>query len=171
MGEAIAAKRAEEPLKSIKISSLFDQIESTFNTLTRRAYEIFESNGRTFGRDLENWLRAERELLHPVAVNIAETDDSFEVKAEVPGFTEREIEVGVEPRRLTVIGKRETKKEEKKGKTVYAETCSDQILRVVDLPGEIETGKVTAILKNGVLELTLPKVPKVQTLHIHPKAA
>lgn len=171
MGEAIAVKRAEESPKPIKTLSLFDQIESTFNVLTHRAYEIFESNGRTFGRDLENWLRAERELLHPVAVNIAETDDSFEVKAEVPGFTEKEIEVSVEPRRLTVTGKRETKKEEKKGKMVYAETCSDQVLRVVDLPGEIETAKVTATLKNGVLELTLPKASKVQTLRIHPKAA
>jgi HSP20 family protein len=59
----------------------------------------------------------------------------------------------------------------KKGKTVCAESCSDQILRMVDLPAEIETDKVTATLKNGVLELTLPKVAEAHTLRIHPKAA
>jgi HSP20 family protein len=171
MGEATAVRRAEEPMRAIKNVRLFDQMESTFDAIARRAYELFESNGRTFGRDLENWFRAEKELLHPVSVNITESDESFEVKAEVPGFNEKEIEIGVEPRRLTVTGKRETKTEEKKGKTIYSETCSDQILRVVDLPSEIETGKVTATLKHGVLELTLPKAAKAQTLRIHPKAA
>lgn len=171
MGEATAVKRVEEPSKPIKYSSLFEQMENTFNSVARRAYEIFESNGRLFGRDLDNWLQAERELFHPVPVNITESDESFEVMAEVPGFTEKELEVSVEPSRLTITGKREAKKEEKKGKTVWTESYADQILRVVDLPGEIETGKVAATLKNGVLELALPKATKKHTLRIHPKAA
>lgn len=171
MAESIAVKRAEEPIKPIKEASLFDQMEDTFRALTRRAYEIFEGDGRAFGRDLEHWLRAERELLHPVLVSITEQDNSFEVKAEVPGFNEKELEISVEPRRLTITGKRETKKEEKKGKTLYAESCSDQILRCVDLPADVETEKVTATLKNGVLEFTLPKLAKAKASVIHPKAA
>ena len=172
MREATAMKRVEEPTRPIRYGPpLFDRMEDTFNALTRRAYETFESNGRVFGRGLENWFQAERELLHPVPVNITESDESFEVKAEVPGFNEKEVEIGVQPRRLTITGKRETKKEEKKGKTVCAESCADEILRMVDLPAEIETDKVTAALKNGVLELTLPKVAKAHTLRIHPKAA
>ena len=171
MAEATAVKRAEEPTKPIKFGSLFDQVEHTFNALTRRAYEIFEGNGRTFGRDLENWLRAEKELLHPVAVNLTESDTAFELTAEVPGFNEKEIEVGVEPGRVTIAGKRESKKEEKKGKSVCSESTSDQILRMIDLPAEIETERVTATLKNGILGLTLPKVAKTQPVRIHPKAA
>ena len=171
MGEATAMKRVEEPTRPVKHGSLFGQVEDTFNALARRAYQIFEGNGRAFGRDLENWFQAEKELLHPVPINVTESDEAFEVKAEVPGFSEKEIEVGVEPRRMTITGKRETKKEEKKGKTVCAESCSDKILRMLELPAEIETDKVTATLKNGVLELTLPKVAKAQTLRIHPKAA
>lgn len=171
MGEATAMKRVEEPTRPTKYVPLFDQMEDTFNALARRAYEIFEGNGRAFGRELENWFQAEKELLHPVPVNITESDESFEVKAEVPGFNEKEIEIGVEPRRVTITGKRETKKEETKGKTVCAESCSDEILRMVDLPAEVATDKVTATLKNGVLELALPKVAKAHTLRIHPKAA
>jgi HSP20 family protein len=164
-------KRVEESSKPIKNISLFDQMGETFNALTRRAYQIFESNGRAFGRDLENWLQAEKELLHHVPVNVAESDEAFEVRAEIPGFNEKEIELGVESRRLTITGKRETKKEEKKGKTLWVESSSDQILRVVDLPAEIATDKVTATLRNGVLELSLPKAAKAQTLRIHPKVA
>jgi HSP20 family protein len=171
MAETAAVKRAEEPAKLIKYGSVFDQIQDTFNALSRRAYEIFEGNGRAFGRDLEHWFQAETELLHPVHVSIEESDDSLAVKAEVPGFNEKELEISLEPRRLTITGKREAKKEEKKGKTVYAERCSDQILRIVDLPVDVETDKVNATLKNGVLEFTLPKAAKAHSVRIHPKAA
>lgn len=171
MGETAAVKRAEEPMKVAKYTSLFDQMDEMFNALARRAYEIFDGNGRVFGRDLDNWFQAERELLHPVALNITETDGAFMVKAEVPGFTEKELEVAVEPGRVTITGRRETSKEEKKGKTVCAESHSDQVLRIVNLPTEVEGDKVTATLKNGVLELTLPKVAKAQPVRIRPKAA
>ena len=77
MAETAAVKRAEEPMRPIKFGSLFDQIQDTFNALSRRAYEIFEGNGRAFGRDLEDWFQAESELLHPVHVNIEESDDSL----------------------------------------------------------------------------------------------
>lgn len=171
MGEATAMKKAEEQIKPIKTGSLFDEVEETFNALTRRAYEIFDWNGRKFGHDLEHWLQAERELLHPMAVNIVETPEAFEVKAEVPGFSEKELEIGIEPQRLTITGKRESSKEEKKGKAVCTESSSDQLLRIVNFPADVQAGKVTATLKNGILQLTLPKVAKAELVRIHPKAA
>jgi HSP20 family protein len=171
MGETTAVRRAEEPTRVSKETSLFDRIDETFNALARRAYEIFDGNGRVFGRDVENWFQAERELLHPMAVNITETDEVFTVEAEVPGFTEKEIEVRVERGRVTITGRREFSKEEKKGKKVCAEACSDQVLRIIDLYSEIESDKVSATLKNGVLEITLPKAPKAQPVRIRPKAA
>ncbi|MBZ5540251.1 MAG: Hsp20/alpha crystallin family protein [Acidobacteriia bacterium] len=171
MGETTAVKRAEEPVKMIKHGSLLDQMNEMFDALSRRAYSIFEENGRAFGRDIEHWFQAERELLHPVHVHVMESDDSLHIQAEVPGFSEKELEISVEPCRLTITGKREASKEEKKGKTVYAERCADQILRIVDLPVEVETDKVSAMLKNGVLELTMPKAVKARAIRIHPKAA
>src|SRR5579871_539202 len=114
MGEATAVKRAEEPTKVIKFTSLFDQMEETFDALARRAYEIFDGNGRILGRELDNWLQAERELLHPVALNITETDEAITVKAEVPGFTEKEIEVAIDQDRVVITGQKESSKEEKK---------------------------------------------------------
>lgn len=53
MGEATAVKRVEEPVRTIQNISVIDQIENTFNALARKAYETFEANGRTFGRDLD----------------------------------------------------------------------------------------------------------------------
>ena len=174
MATSVAVQRAEEkPVAITPVENLTDRVNKMSQAITQRAYEIFEGNGRRFGHDLEDWFKAEMDMLHPVHVNIAEAEDSLEVKAEVPGFSEKEIEVSVEPRRLTITGKRETetKKEEKKSKTVYSEFCSNQILRIVDLPASVDAEKTTATLKNGVLQLTMPKAAKAKTIEIKPRAA
>jgi HSP20 family protein len=168
-----AVQRAQEPVttKPVKVESLFDRMDQVFNEIRKKAFETFDGSGRIFGRELDNWLKAEREFLHPVHIQLTETGESFEMQAEVPGFNEKELDISVEPSRVTISGKREISKEEKKGKTLYSETGRDQILRVVDLPVEIETDKVTATLKNGVLQLTMPKAAKAQSIHIQPKTA
>lgn len=168
-----AVQRAPEPAtpKPVKFESLLDRMNEVFTDISKRAFEIFNGNGRVFGRELEDWLRAEREFLHPVQIQLSESGESLEVRAEVPGFSEKELEISAEPRRVTIGGKRETSTEEKKGKTFYSETGRDQILRIVDLPAEIESDKVSATLKNGVLELTMPKSAKTRSIRIHPKVA
>jgi HSP20 family protein len=106
---SIAVQNAEEKRVAITpIERITKQIDKTFQAITQRAYEIFEGNGYRFGHDLDDWFKAEMDLLHPVHVNIAESEESLQVKAEVPGFREKEIFVSVEPSRLTITGKRET---------------------------------------------------------------
>ena len=120
--------------------------------------------------DLEDWLRAESEFLHPVHLDLAESADAVTVRAEVPGFSAKELEVGVEPHRLTISGKRETSEEHASKKTIYREHCSNQIYRAIDLPAEVDTSKVTATLKNGVLELSMPKATKVHKVRVQEKS-
>ncbi len=174
MGEkSTGVQLAKQPttLMPLTFEGMFDRMDAVFDTIARRAYDIFERNGRLLGRDWEDWFQAERELFHPVHVHVVEAGNSLEVKAEVPGFSEKELEVNVEPRRIVITGKRESAKEEKKGKTVYSETCSDQLMRIIDLPAEVEAEKATATLKNGILELSMPKAAKAGAIRIKPKAA
>ena len=118
---------------------------------------------------LETWFQAERKLLHRIALGVVETEEAFKVKAEVPSFSEEKIEVSVEQRCLMIEGKRESKKEETMSKTVCAEGHSDQIF--VELSAEVGSEKVTATLRNGVLELTVLKVAKAQRARTHPNTA
>jgi HSP20 family protein len=158
--KAVERTKSKSPalLKLVTPADLFHRAEKLYDSIARRAYELFESNGRIFGRDLEDWFRAESELLHPVHVNVAETDEGLTVRAEVPGFTAKELEIGIEPRRVTISGKRETKEERKEKKFLYEERCSNQILRVIDLPVAVDADKAAAAtLKDGVLELRMPK--------------
>jgi HSP20 family protein len=170
-GTAVQVAKEPTALKPPAPESFFDRANAIFNAISQRAYDTFESNGRSLGHDLDHWFQAETEFLHPVHIDVTESGDALNIKAEVPGFNEKELEINVEPRRLIIGGKREGKKEEKKGKTIYSETCSDQIMRVVDLSADVETGKVTAALKNGVLELNLPKAVKVHSVRVEAKAA
>ena len=174
MGEqATAVQRAQDSKsgpKIVKVETLVDRIDSVFKDIARRAYQIFEGNGSQHGHDVEDWLKAERELLCPVSVEVKETNHALEIKAEVPGFNEEELEISVEPTQLTITGKHETSKEETKGETVYSETMASDILRVVALPVEVNEAKAAATLKNGVLNITVPKAAKSQSVQVQPKA-
>ena len=159
------------PVKSLPGSDLFERVRELSHAVAHRAFELFDGRGRTPGHDLEDWFRAESEILHPVHLDLAESADAFTVHAEVPGFSAKELEVGVEPQRLTISGKRESSEEHTSKKTVYKEQCSNQIYRAIDLPAEVETSKVTATLKHGVLELSMPKAAKAQKVKIQEKTA
>jgi HSP20 family protein len=159
------------PIRLVRADDLFDRMRDTYGSIARRAFEIFECSGQPFGHDLDDWFRAESELLHPVHLDVAESGNALTVRAEVPGFSAKEIEVSVEPRRLTISGKRETKEERKTEKTIYSERCADQILRVLDLPAEIDTGKVEATLRDGILELAMPKAAEAKKIRVEPKVA
>ena len=166
--QTTAVERAPEAKKPqmVAFESLADRVDSMFDQIRRRAYELFDGNGHEWGHDLADWLKAEKELLRPVQLDLTETEDALEVKAEVPGFTEKELEVSVEAQRLTISGKHEASKEEKKGKAVYSETSSSDILRVLSLPAEVDAAKASATLKDGILKLTLPKTAKAQTIRV-----
>ncbi|MGO9318027.1 MAG: Hsp20 family protein [Terracidiphilus sp.] len=135
-----------------------------------RAFEIFSDNGRFFGRDLDNWLQAEMEFLHPLHIEVSESPEAVTVRADVPGFKEKDLKINVEPHRVTITGKREARNESKTGKTIYHETCSDQIRRVVDLPAAVVVKKAKSRVKDGVLELDLPKAELDKQAETGPKA-
>ena len=83
---------------------IFDQIQQTYDSIARRAFEIFNNNGRWSGHELDDWFRAESELLHPVHLEITESDESLTVQAEVPGFSTKELQINVEPQKLMISG-------------------------------------------------------------------
>lgn len=173
-GKQLKVKSEEHvaPFKLTEFERMFDRMREMQELISRRAFELFERGGRVFGRDIENWSRAESELLHPVNISIEETDEGLKLQAEVPGFKAEDLEVSVEPHRLTITGKRESAKEEqRKGKTLYSERRAERIMRVVELPAEVDTGGVSASLKDGLLEFTMPKSVPARKITIEKRAA
>jgi HSP20 family protein len=157
--------------KQTRAETGVDRFQQVFDSIEKRAFEIFNNNGRWFGRDLSDWFQAESEILHPVHLEIAETEEALTVRAEVPGFTAKELDIRVEGNRLTIAGKHESKEESTKGKTIYSERCAKEIFRSVELPTDVDGTKVNATLKDGVLNLELPKAPHAKSVRIEAKAA
>ena len=160
---ALQREKAGLSIKLISMDSYLDRIHDVSASIARRAYEIFDHEGRGGGRDLEHWLRAEAELFHPLHIVMKESEKALTIRAEVPGFTTKDLKISVEPRRLAISGKREAKEERTEGTAVYCEQCSDQIFRVQDLPAYVNPSKTTATLKDGILELEIRKVASKKT--------
>jgi len=173
MTESTATKTALEsvPAKKIEQRGPFELFDDIYQEIASRAFAIFEGNGGNVGHELDHWLQAEAQLLHPVHLRIAETDNSVAVEAEVPGFGAKDLAIGLDGKRLTICGKKETSEEQKKGKAVYQEHCSNEIMRAIDLPADVDGSKATAKLKNGVLELELPKSAKPNSARVEVKVA
>lgn len=159
----------EQPVR-VRIGGLTDEFKETFETVARRAFDIFEQKGRALGHALTDWLEAEAQLLHPLHLELSESDEGYRVRAEVPGFGIQDLDVSIEPQRMTISGKREIAKE-KEAKTIYSEWPSNRILRTIDLPAEVNVEKARATLKDGILEVELPKTVPTKKVRVETRAA
>lgn len=147
---------------------LFQEMSEWTNRIARRAYQLFQMRGFTDGHDLDDWFAAEHEFLKPVALEVRDTIDELLVRAEVPGFEARDLVIEVEGNNLVIRGKDETTQEGKKaeGKAIYNERTAEEIYRAVALPVAVFVEAAKAELKNGVLEVKLPKAAKPKTIAV-----
>jgi HSP20 family molecular chaperone IbpA len=158
-GSAIAL--LEEPKTSRRrdhADHLMQEIDDLRDHINRRAFEIFSIHGQHVGHELADWLQAEMEFLHPAYIEVSESPRTLTVRADVPGFKEKDLEIEVEPRRVTIAGKRVIRSGPHAHKRIYSEVSSDVILRVIDLPAAVDAANVKTTVKDGVLELDLSKV-------------
>lgn len=143
----------------VEAEKMFERIADLTKETTHKAYEFFQRRGGEFGRELDDWFHAESEILRSVPVEITETENTINVRAAVPGFKPEEIEVSVKDNLLILSGETQTEENTTNENTIYSEWRSNKFCRQLNLSSEIDADKVTANLKDGVLQLTLPKVP------------
>jgi len=136
-----------------------------------RAFEFFHQRGGELGKEVEDWFKAESEILRPTPVEITESDESIFVRAAVPGFKPDEIEVSVNGEVLIVSGTTETNEGKPNENTVIREWTSNRFYRQLTLPSEVLADGVTAKLNNGMLELALPKAAAHEATKVAVKAA
>lgn len=90
-------------------------------------------------------------------LDIAELKDKYEIKAELPGMDEKEINLSVDDGVLTISGEKKSETENK-DKGYYLKECSyGSFSRTVRLPENIADDKIAAKFTNGVLTIDMPK--------------
>lgn len=90
--------------------------------------------------------------------DVIDRDEDFLVRVEVPGVDKKDIEVSLADNMLTVKGKVQHEEKEQKGDYYRCEISQGAFSRTVLIPAKVDTSKVAASLKDGVLEVTLPKL-------------
>jgi len=103
------------------------------------------------------------------AVDIRETDDALLVQAELPGIDKKDVRVEVKDGVLSITGERKYEKDVKEENVHRIERSYGRFTRSFALSPNIDTEHVDATMKNGILEIRLPKVesakPKAITVH------
>lgn len=99
----------------------------------------------------------------PPATDIFETKDDFVFKIELPGISKDDINVEVSGENLTVKGERKEEEEVKREKFHRIERFCGTFARSFTLPKNANGEKMTASMKEGVLELRIPKQKKNKT--------
>jgi HSP20 family protein len=112
-----------------------------------------------FGRLFSDWLVPfDQDIVRVWDFDVSENDHEIIVRAEIPGFEEKELDVQLANGVLTIKGEKEQKAN---GREEYR-----NFFRSVTLPPGINADKVQATYRNGVLELHIPRAEEAKPKHI-----
>lgn len=107
------------------------------------------------------------------AVDVYESENAIEIKADLPGMTEKDIDVTVENNTLSIKGERKIENEEKRESYHRIERQYGSFYRSFQLPNIVDVTRINASFRNGILELALPKreetKPKRISINVKPK--
>ena len=131
---------------------------STLSQFNRELNRFFDD--RPFGQDRlsgTNWTPQ---------VDVAETEDSFQVAADIPGVSPENIEISLHNGVLTIRGERKYDNEASGANFTRRERFTGTFSRQFNLPDSADQETVTAKTNNGVLEITIPKARKAKPISI-----
>ena len=112
---------------------------------------------RLFDIGLRRPLKANGGSLWGPAVDIVDEKDQIRVKAELPGLKKEDIEVNVENDVLSIKGEKKEEKETRERDYIRSERYYGAFHRAFTLPSSVDSARVNAAYKGGLLEITLPK--------------
>lgn len=121
-----------------------------FNALQDQVNKLFEStvHGQGENSAITSWAPA---------VDIYETENELVLKADLPGVSEKDIDVRVENNMLTVRGERQFETKVKEDNYLRIERTYGSFSRSFGLPNTVNTEAISAEYRNGVLTVQLPK--------------
>jgi len=113
--------------------------------------------GPLFPFDIENFFGAPARRGYVPVLDFAETPEAYVVHVELPGVDPKDVEISIEDGRLEIAGEKSAEQSEEKQGWFRVERSHGSFRRALELPGAVDTGKVKAEARNGVLTITLPK--------------
>jgi HSP20 family protein len=135
------------PFRDRELSPL-REFERMRRDMDRLWDSFFEGGLRKRGEEVGEWFPA---------LDVSETKNDIVVKTEVPGLDPKDIDISLSEGVLTIKGEKKQEKEEKEENYHLIERSYGTFTRTVRLPREVQSEKISASYKNGILRVTLPK--------------
>jgi HSP20 family protein len=150
------------PVTTVKKAEPARSAWHPIGTLKSEIDRLFEGFGRDFWRapDFEPFWSGK--LSSSFAVDVTEGENAYEITAELPGMDEKNIEVNVVNGGLTIKGEKKDEKEEKNKDYYVSERRYGAFERYFRLPEGVDSDKIEANFRKGVLTVTLPKTAAAQ---------
>ena len=104
------------------------------------------------------------------AIDVAEDENNIIVRAEVPGCSAEDIDISVYGNTLTISGEKKQKEEKKEKGYYHVESSYGTFRREITLPTDVDSEKVDASYKEGVLSISLPKAAKAKAIKVKVKS-
>ena len=106
-------------------------------------------------------------------LDLTENEQGVQVSVELPGMNEKDVDISLTDRFLTIRGEKKEEKETKEKDVYRRERSYGSFRRTLEVPAEIDSSKIEASFKSGVLTIQLPKTKEAQAkvTHIPVKAA
>jgi len=147
--EDVVITKGELQKAPSRVLGPFEEMERVFDDFMGRGW-------------LRPFQRGERPLLSGASfgapnVEVVDRPEEVVVRAEVPGVRKQDLEVSISGNMLTIKGESKLEQEERQGDYYRSEITRGAFARTIALPAEVQESKARAALKDGVLELTLPK--------------
>ncbi len=152
MTKLIVRKYEPEELGAL---TFLDEMDQLMELVRRRAFGLFEDRGCVPGSEMEDWLRAERELVWSPRSELINEEEQFRLRLAVPGLEERELQVTA--MRDGIVVQSESTQEKSSKTAEFSEFSNKKLFRRFELSEVINPDKVQATLDRGILEIIAPK--------------
>jgi HSP20 family protein len=144
-----------------EIDRIFDRFSDGFESVS---LQPFTNMQRLWGPSVTGFAN--------LAVDVSETDKTYNISAEMPGVKDSDVEISVSGDTLLIKGKKEQSREEKDKSHYLSERSYGSFQRMFSLPRDTDSSKIEARFQNAVLTVSVPKTAsKQETRKVEVKAA
>jgi HSP20 family protein len=143
-GTSIVKRKEQEGLER-GIDNIFSEFRRSFDDLMQPFFPLAE---------------IDQELRLPTRyaqVDLIDNGDFFTVNAELPGFTKDQVDVQINKDGVAIKAECKEEKEDKRKNYLHRERAYSSLQRFIAFPEEVDPSKVEGLMKEGVLELKVPK--------------
>jgi len=138
--------------------SPFEEMDRMFEHFFRRGWM------RPLSREWPSWRELSPFEGKWPRADIIDRDSEVVVRAELPGVDKKDLELSVTENAMTIKGTTRREEKEEKGDYYRSETTQGSFSRTLSLPSNVDGTKAKAVFRDGIVEVTLPKVEKAKRL-------